>query len=76
MTGRVAGKVAFVSGAARGLGRSHAVRLSHEGADIIAIDVCGPIDNPAYPRSAPADLAESRYVTGVSLSVDAGALLK
>jgi SDR family mycofactocin-dependent oxidoreductase len=59
MTGRVAGKVAFISGAARGQGRSHAVRLAQEGADIIAIDVCGPIDNLAYPHSTPADLAET-----------------
>lgn len=57
--GRVAGKVAFISGAARGQGRSHAVRLAQEGADIIAIDVCGPIDNLAYPHSTPEDLAET-----------------
>ena len=43
MTGRVEGKVAFITGAARGQGRSHAVRLAQEGADIIAIDICGPI---------------------------------
>ncbi|MCV7092537.1 mycofactocin-coupled SDR family oxidoreductase [Mycobacterium interjectum] len=59
MTGRVAGKVAFISGAARGQGRSHAVHLAQEGADIIAIDVCGPIDNLAYPHSTPEDLAET-----------------
>jgi SDR family mycofactocin-dependent oxidoreductase len=59
MTGRVEGKVAFISGAARGQGRSHAVRLAQEGADIIAIDICGPIDNMAYPASTPADLAET-----------------
>ena len=59
MTGRVEGKVAFVSGAARGQGRSHAVRLAQEGADIIAIDICGPIDNLAYPHSTPEDLAET-----------------
>ena len=59
MTGRVEGKVAFISGAARGQGRSHAVRLAQEGADIIAIDICGPIDNLAYPHSTPADLAET-----------------
>jgi SDR family mycofactocin-dependent oxidoreductase len=59
MTGRVDGKVAFISGAARGQGRSHAVRLAQEGADIIAIDICGPIDNLAYPHSTPADLAET-----------------
>jgi SDR family mycofactocin-dependent oxidoreductase len=59
MTGRVEGKVAFVSGAARGQGRSHAVRLAEEGADIIAVDICGPIDNLAYPHSTPQDLAET-----------------
>jgi SDR family mycofactocin-dependent oxidoreductase len=59
MTGRVEGKVAFITGAARGQGRSHAVRLAQEGADIIAIDVCGPIDNLAYPHSTPEDLAET-----------------
>jgi SDR family mycofactocin-dependent oxidoreductase len=59
MTGRVAGKVAFITGGARGQGRSHAVRLAQEGADIIAIDICGPIDNMAYPHSTPDDLAET-----------------
>jgi len=59
MTGRVEGKVAFISGAARGQGRSHAVRLAQEGADIIAFDICGPIDNLAYPHSTPEDLAET-----------------
>ena len=59
MTGRVAGKVAFISGAARGQGRSHAVRLAQEGADIIAVDICRPIDNTPYPASTPADLAET-----------------
>jgi SDR family mycofactocin-dependent oxidoreductase len=59
MTGRVEGKVAFITGAARGQGRSHAVRLAEEGADIIAIDVCGPIENLAYPHSTPEDLAET-----------------
>jgi SDR family mycofactocin-dependent oxidoreductase len=59
MTGRVEDKVAFVSGAARGQGRSHAVRLAQEGADIIAIDICKPIDNVVYPAATPADLAET-----------------
>ena len=59
MTGRVEGKVAFISGAARGQGRSHAVRLAQEGADIIAIDVCGPIENRLIPHSTPDDLAET-----------------
>jgi (+)-trans-carveol dehydrogenase len=63
MTGRVEGKVAFVTGAARGQGRSHAVRLAQEGADIIAIDICGPIRegvlDTAIPASTPEDLAET-----------------
>lgn len=59
MGGRVEGKVAFITGAARGQGRSHAVRLAEEGADIIAVDVCKPIDNVPYPGSTPADLAET-----------------
>ena len=44
MPGRVEGKVAFITGAARGQGRSHALRLAQEGADIIAVDICGPVD--------------------------------
>ncbi|ORB31832.1 mycofactocin-coupled SDR family oxidoreductase [Mycolicibacterium parafortuitum] len=60
MGGRVEGKVAFITGAARGQGRSHAVRLAEEGADIIAIDVCGPISsNPQIPPATPDDLAET-----------------
>ena len=59
MTGRVEGKVAFITGAARGQGRSHAVRLAREGADIIAVDLCGPIENTVYPPSTPEDLAET-----------------
>ncbi|WP_395312222.1 mycofactocin-coupled SDR family oxidoreductase [Mycobacterium sp. AMU20-3851] len=60
MTGRVAGKVAFVTGAARGQGRSHAVRLAEEGADIIAVDICGPITPDAQiAPSTPDDLAET-----------------
>jgi SDR family mycofactocin-dependent oxidoreductase len=54
MAGRVEGKVAFITGAARGQGRSHAVRLAEEGADIIAVDVCGPIsaDSQIAPSTA------------------------
>src|SRR5262245_25443763 len=59
MTGRVEGKVAFITGAARGQGRSHAVRLAQEGADIIAVDMCAPIENVVYPASTPEDLAET-----------------
>jgi len=59
MTGRVEGKVAFVTGAARGQGRSHALRLAQEGADIIAVDLTGQIDSVPYPMSTPDDLAET-----------------
>lgn len=64
MGDRVAGKVAFITGAARGQGRSHAVRFAQEGADIIAIDICGPIDNLTYEPSTPADLAETAELVG------------
>jgi SDR family mycofactocin-dependent oxidoreductase len=53
------GKVAFVTGAARGQGRSHAVRFAEEGADIIAVDLCGQIDSVAYPMTTPEDLDET-----------------
>jgi SDR family mycofactocin-dependent oxidoreductase len=57
--GRVAGKVAFVTGAARGQGRSHAVRLAEEGADIIAVDLCRNVDTIGYPMATPEDLDET-----------------
>ncbi|HEV7421857.1 MAG TPA: mycofactocin-coupled SDR family oxidoreductase [Mycobacterium sp.] len=57
--GRVEGKVAFVTGAARGQGRSHAVRLAEEGADIIAIDLCRDIDTIGYPLARPEDLEDT-----------------
>jgi NAD(P)-dependent dehydrogenase (short-subunit alcohol dehydrogenase family) len=56
---RVAGKVAFITGAARGQGRSHAVRLAQEGADIIAVDVCHGFDSVPYDGATEADLAET-----------------
>jgi SDR family mycofactocin-dependent oxidoreductase len=59
MAGRVAGKVAFITGAARGQGRSHALRLAQEGADIIAVDLCGQIGTVPYPMASEADLAET-----------------
>src|SRR5215217_3469402 len=59
MTGRVEGKVAFITGAARGQGRAHAVRLAQEGADIIAVDICKQIDTVQIPLSTPEDLAET-----------------
>ncbi|GFG96138.1 mycofactocin-coupled SDR family oxidoreductase [Mycobacterium timonense] len=54
--GRLKGKVALVTGAARGIGRAQAVRFAQEGADIVALDVCGPVDTVAIPPSTPADL--------------------
>ncbi|MCG5434189.1 mycofactocin-coupled SDR family oxidoreductase [Mycobacterium sp. MYCO198283] len=59
MAGRVEGKVAFITGAARGQGRAHAVRLAEEGADIIAVDICKQIDTVKIPLSSPEDLAET-----------------
>jgi len=59
MTGRMEGKVAFVTGAARGQGRSHCVRLAQEGADIIAVDICRQIDSNPYPLATSEDLAET-----------------
>jgi SDR family mycofactocin-dependent oxidoreductase len=59
MSGRLSGKVAFITGAARGQGRSHAVRFAEEGADIIGIDVCEPNPSVGYPMATPADLHET-----------------
>ena len=59
VAGRVEGKVAFVTGAARGQGRSHAVKLAQEGADIIAIDVCKPIESTTALAATSEDLAET-----------------
>ena len=57
--GKLEGKVAFITGAARGQGRSHAVRLAEEGADIIAIDLCAPIATMNYPLATPEDLEQT-----------------
>jgi len=59
MAGRVAGKVAFVTGAARGQGRAHAIRLAEEGADIIAVDLCAPVNNVPYSPATKEDLDET-----------------
>jgi (+)-trans-carveol dehydrogenase len=59
MSGRVEGKVAFITGAARGQGRSHAIRLAEEGADIVAIDLCGQVDSVPYEMATPEDLAQT-----------------
>jgi SDR family mycofactocin-dependent oxidoreductase len=55
--GRVEGKVALITGAARGQGRSHAVGLAAEGADIIAVDICEDLSTIPYPMATPEDLA-------------------
>ncbi|RBY92781.1 mycofactocin-coupled SDR family oxidoreductase [Blastococcus sp. TF02A-30] len=71
MSGRLDGKVAFITGAARGQGRAHAVRLAREGADVLALDIAGPL--PAgvpYDPATPEDLAETaRLVEGTGRRV-------
>jgi SDR family mycofactocin-dependent oxidoreductase len=57
--GKLEGKVAFITGAARGQGRSHAVRLAQEGADVIAVDLCAQVGSVGYPLATPEDLAET-----------------
>jgi len=59
MAGQFEGKVAFITGAARGQGRSHAVRFAEEGADIIAFDLCEQMPSVGYPMSSPEDLDET-----------------
>jgi SDR family mycofactocin-dependent oxidoreductase len=62
------GKVAFITGAARGQGRAHAVRLAADGASIIAVDLCDQIASVPYPLATPDDLADT-----VKLVEDTGA---
>lgn len=57
--GRMEGKVVFITGAARGQGRSHAIRLAQEGADIIGIDICAPVPNVLYRASTQDELNET-----------------
>ncbi|QRY45229.1 mycofactocin-coupled SDR family oxidoreductase [Mycolicibacterium boenickei] len=59
MTGKLDGKVAFITGAARGQGRAHAIAMAREGADIIAVDICRDIPSNPYPLATPDDLAET-----------------
>jgi NAD(P)-dependent dehydrogenase (short-subunit alcohol dehydrogenase family) len=54
--GPLDGKVAFITGAARGQGRAHAVKLASEGADVIAVDLCGQIASVPYPLATADDL--------------------
>lgn len=85
MTGRVAGKVVFITGVARGQGRAHALRLAEEGADIIGVDICDQIDSVEYPMSTAEDLDQTekainaldrRAVLGVADVRDQAALAK
>ncbi|MGW0043368.1 mycofactocin-coupled SDR family oxidoreductase [Rhodococcus sp. NPDC003348] len=57
--GQLDGQVVFVTGAARGQGRSHAVHLAQEGADVIAVDICRQVETVPYPTATPDDLAET-----------------
>jgi SDR family mycofactocin-dependent oxidoreductase len=57
--GNLNGKVAFITGAARGQGRAHAVRLAADGADLIVLDICRDIDSIDYPNASPEDLDET-----------------
>lgn len=57
--GGLEGKIALITGAARGQGRSHAVRLAELGADVIAVDICSQIPSVRYPLATPDDLAET-----------------
>ena len=59
MGGQFDGRVALITGAARGQGRSHAVRFAEEGADIIAVDICDQIDSVGYPMATREDLDET-----------------
>jgi len=59
MAGRVQGKVAFITGAGHGQGRSHAIRLAEEGADIVAFDICRDYDTVPYSMATPEELAET-----------------
>ncbi|CUU57488.1 SDR family mycofactocin-dependent oxidoreductase [Parafrankia irregularis] len=68
--GKLEGRVAFITGAARGQGRSHALRLAAAGADIIAVDICEQIPSVPYPLATPEDLAQTaRAVEGLGRGI-------
>ncbi len=72
--GELDGKVAVVTGAARGQGRSHAVTLAQAGADIIALDICADIENVQYPLATPVNFAGVlNLVTAAYPHLEAGA---
>ncbi len=64
MSGRVEGKRVLITGAARGMGRSHAVRLAQEGADLILVDICESMPGIEYPLATTEDLAETARLVG------------
>jgi SDR family mycofactocin-dependent oxidoreductase len=76
MTGRLTDKVAFITGAARGQGRAHAVRMAREGADIIAVDIAGKLPSCVpYDSATPEDLAETvRLVEAANRRIVASAV--
>jgi len=76
MSGRLTGKVAFITGAARGQGRAHAVRMAREGADIIAVDIAGKLPSCVpYDPATPEDLAETaRLVEAINRRIVASAI--
>jgi SDR family mycofactocin-dependent oxidoreductase len=77
MTGSLEGRVAFITGVARGQGRAHAVRLAQDGADIVGVDICADIPSMDYPNATADDLAETvklveaqdRRIVGVEADV-------
>jgi (+)-trans-carveol dehydrogenase len=71
MAGKLDGKVALITGAARGQGRSHALALAREGADIFGVDMCAQVESVAYPLSTTDDLAETTsLVTGTGRRIE------
>lgn len=66
MDNRLARKVALVTGAARGQGRNHAIRLAQEGAAIIAIDICAPVDGISYPMATQEDLVQTEELVAAT----------